>query len=216
MSIKNLILRYNMIYRMKQRTLRNRLINKQFTLLSSNCLGGLIYHEFGLKFLSPTVNLRFSSKEFVKFVVNIEEYLKLNFVEIPTEKSYLIGMLGDITVHFVHYSSFEEAVNKWKERCKRINWDNTFVLLNDCDGIDESDLALLDQSKLKNIVVFTAKKYPNSRSAVYLSKYAGSKNVGNVMKKNIITGEMECFRFFDFAAWFNDNGGKSAEYYSIE
>lgn len=32
---------------------RLRLRNKDFTLITSNCVGGIIYHELGLPFLSP-------------------------------------------------------------------------------------------------------------------------------------------------------------------
>jgi uncharacterized protein (DUF1919 family) len=36
---------------------RSRLTNKEVTIFSSNCIGGVIYHDLGLRFMSPTINL---------------------------------------------------------------------------------------------------------------------------------------------------------------
>lgn len=36
---------------------RLRLENSDITILSNNCIGGIIYHKLGLRFKSPTINL---------------------------------------------------------------------------------------------------------------------------------------------------------------
>ena len=36
---------------------KKRLENKDFSLLVGNCLGGYVYHQLGLPFTSPTINL---------------------------------------------------------------------------------------------------------------------------------------------------------------
>ena len=47
---------------------KKRLKNKDFTLLTPNCLAGIIYHNLGLQFSSPTINIQFNDKtEFYKF-----------------------------------------------------------------------------------------------------------------------------------------------------
>ena len=51
-------------------------MNNEITILSSNCLGGLLYDRLGLKFYSPTINTLIPSDQFVRFVLNYEEYLK--------------------------------------------------------------------------------------------------------------------------------------------
>ena len=45
---------YNKFY---ERTLRTKLKNKDFSIICSNCIGGIIYNRLGQKFLSPTINL---------------------------------------------------------------------------------------------------------------------------------------------------------------
>ena len=50
--------RNRLIWRNKwdQKNLRNR----SFSLFSHNCLGGIMYHDLGVQFQSPTINMRFS------------------------------------------------------------------------------------------------------------------------------------------------------------
>lgn len=78
-------------------------------MLTSNCIGGLIYHELGKSFLSPTINLRMNSPDFIKFVTNIHEYLDLDLKFINSEEPFPVAKLGDVKIYFVHYGSEEEA-----------------------------------------------------------------------------------------------------------
>lgn len=52
------------------------------TILSNNCLGGVICHELGLRFLSPTINLWMTPSDFIKYCANLRHYsaCKLRFV----------------------------------------------------------------------------------------------------------------------------------------
>lgn len=211
--IKKIALKNNPINKVRINREKKRLKNNSITILSSNCLGGLLYHELGIQFQSPTINTRFSSKEFVRFILNIEHYLESEFSEIESSESYPVGRLDDIIVHFVHYHSFEEAVTTWKNRCKRINWENIFVILNDCDGINEQDMLRLEECRLHNIVIFTSKPYSKSKYAFYLPTFEGERNVGNMMKKNFVTGAMYVEKYFDFVGWFNQEKTSCLEDY---
>ena len=44
----------------KTLSMRLRLKNKDFSILAPTCIGGVISHRLGLKFLSPTINLYMS------------------------------------------------------------------------------------------------------------------------------------------------------------
>ncbi|NBD26691.1 DUF1919 domain-containing protein [Paenibacillus glycinis] len=37
--------------------------------------------------------------------------------------------MDDAELHFNHYFSFEEAINKWNSRVTKVNWDNLFVMM---------------------------------------------------------------------------------------
>ncbi len=92
---------------------RLRLRNKDFSIICQNCIGGVIYHNLGLPFLSPTINLWMEEKDFYRFAANLKHYLsqELRFVsgidETPT------AWCDDVLVHFNHYHSEEEAATKW-------------------------------------------------------------------------------------------------------
>ena len=47
------------------------------TIFSCNCTGGVMYHDLGEKFLSPTVNMYMPCEDFIKFCENYEYYLTL-------------------------------------------------------------------------------------------------------------------------------------------
>lgn len=182
---------------------RKKLTNTDITILSSNCTGGLIYHDLGLKFLSPTVNLSIDSPEFVKMVSNIEYYMSLDPVEIVDEKYKCpVGMLGDIEIHFTHYKTFEEGRSKWNERKKRINYDNIYVITNDNDGFTEEDFKVLENCKFRNAVVFTAKDF-SSKYACKIDKYDGEDELGNMMKKDPINGRCLFWKYFNVVEFLN-------------
>ena len=152
---------------------RSRLKNKDFTILANNCIGGVISHDLGLQFKSPTVNLLIRPDDFVKFIENFDYYKNLEIKEIEYNYvKYPVGMLGDIPLFFKHYHSFDEAVQKWKERMKRINYDNIFLMMTDRFCCSYESLVKFEKLPFKNKVCFTAKDYPEFPHCVQVKKHS--------------------------------------------
>lgn len=134
--------------------------NTNPTLITNNCVGGIMYHDLGLRFMSPTINLFFQkSDDFFTFVDDIDYYVKQTPTQVFEDgKNYPIGEFEKdgktIRVYFMHYNSFEDAVFKWKERGKRINYDNLYVVMEYPEEIHKTDIAY---KNFKNI------KYKNKR-----------------------------------------------------
>lgn len=61
------------------------------SIITSNCIAGEMYNDLGLQFTSPTINLFFREKDFLKFVLNLKHYTsqKLTFIK----NSGLCGMV---------------------------------------------------------------------------------------------------------------------------
>ena len=78
------------------------------SIISQDCLGGVIYHDTKSQFLSPTINLWFSASDFVKLALNLDFYLAQD-LKIISQEPPVVGMLEDIKVHFAHYNSGEDA-----------------------------------------------------------------------------------------------------------
>lgn len=108
--------------------------NTTFTLLSRNCIAGILYHQLGVKFYSPTINMLFTPEDFNLFCLNLKEYIAAELVDDTKEgdqfpSGLLVPNKGQaIRIVFNHYPSFEVAASKWEERKKRINWDNIYVV----------------------------------------------------------------------------------------
>lgn len=184
---------------------RLRLKNKEFSLFSSNCNGACICHDLGLRFRSPFVNLYLSAEDYVKFLTAPEAYLEssLKFLD-GEEAAYPVAGLKDITIHFVHYSSPEEAEEAWKRRKQRIDWDNLFILMSDKDGCTEELLARFDALPYKNKVVFTHIPRPNVKSAVYIPGFETESEVGNCDAFVSEGSGRKYFDAFDYVKWFNE------------
>ena len=107
-------------------------LNKMPTLICNNCVAGVIYSDLNQQFISPTINLYFFQRDFLKFCNNLKYCCEFPLVETLTSKygtfEYPIGLLGDLGVHFMHYSTLKLAQESWYKRVKRIKWDNIRVI----------------------------------------------------------------------------------------
>ena len=181
--------------------------NKDCSIISMNCVGG-VSHELGLRFNSPTVNLWFRPKEFIKFLSQLEHYLYDCKIEKDTQSSekygYPVGKLDDISVYFTHYETFEQAKQKWDERLKRLDMDNLYIVMVERDGCSEQDILSFDKLKYKNKVIFTVKEYPQYRSAYYIpGSEEDACNIKNLcMYKNKFTGK-RWLDEFDWVSFLN-------------
>lgn len=155
-----------------------KLKNNDFSIISSNCIGMFMYKDMGLKYLSPTINLSIPMNDFVKMAGNLRWYMEQKITKAETKEDYPVGFLGDVEIRFIHYSTFEEAVWKWEERKKRINWDNLFIAGAERDGCTYGTIRCFQQLPYKNKVIFTHVRYPEFPSAYYIKGFEEEKEVG--------------------------------------
>lgn len=170
----------------------------------------VIYHNLKLRFLSPTINLWISPKDYIKLLKDPQKYLSNSDMhEIKIENiDYPVGRLDDITIYGQHYKDFDELKYKWNERKKRINWDNTFVFMIERDGCTYRDLLDFDKLPYKNKVVFTQKKYKDIKSCMVLpnSYDEEKKNVNNLLQYKSSFSILETIDEFDYVRFFNGEG----------
>ena len=183
---------------------RGSLVNHNFSVISSNCVGGVMLHELGLRFNTPTVNLWFSAADYLKFISNLEDYLLKELIEENSSKPYPVGRLGDILINFTHYKSFEEAYQKWNERKKRINKDNLFFIMTQTDDCTDEMVHEFGKIPVQNKVIFTAREFPDVPCAVYLRGTDIDNNsiIDLCQYKSRFTGR-RYLDDFDYVAFFN-------------
>ncbi len=118
--------------------------------------------------------------------------------------NYPIGTLGDLTIEFIHYTTCEEAKEKWMERTKRINKNNLFIMLTEQEDCTEDLVREFGELPYENKVVFTYRKYEDVPCALYLEEFKNNpKGVFMFLgfrNKVSIRRRLDCF---DFIAWFN-------------
>ncbi|OUO58157.1 hypothetical protein B5F74_11025 [Collinsella sp. An271] len=163
-------------------SLRDELLVTDFTIISNNCWGGMVYESYGLKKMSPTVGMFIMPDDFVRLCADLSGYLAqpLEFIEPEESKwvdalrandswgTYFIGRVGDVELHMLHYHDKEIARRKWESRVRRVNYDRILYKLNDQNGATEDDLLAFDTLSLEHKVVFSAREHSKVVSCVKL------------------------------------------------
>ena len=171
--------------------LKSTLTNKDFTIVSNNCIAGSIYEDLHIEYRTPTVGLFFFAPCYIKFIselkknidselrfTNSSRYAKGN--ELRANSWYPIGLLNnEIEIHFLHYQSEEEAYLKWERRKERINWKNLFLIFTDNEGYSLDEVKKFDSIKYPK-VFFSAKKIDGIKCLVHLNNDGEHDNVGNL------------------------------------
>lgn len=135
-----------------------KLKNSHLTIFSPICWGGICYHRLGLEFLSPTINMFENVNDFNKLMLNLDTYMSYPVEFVKTEyefnlkREYPIGLLNDIPLYFNHYESFEQAVNCWERRKKKINKNNILIVSY---ATSEKTLYEFENITYKNKLIFT-------------------------------------------------------------
>lgn len=105
---------------------------KNISIISNNCWGGVIYSTLGLECLSPFKNLYLTDEDYLKVISNLEYYLKQEPVFDRLEKDphsckqYPILKLKDIEIHCNHSDSYKDAIRDWNRRKIKLNYNNIF------------------------------------------------------------------------------------------
>lgn len=178
---------------------------KSASIISVNCTGGILSHDLGLQFLSPTVNLFMRAEDFIKFCEHLTEYLAIDeLIEctdqaIIENRSYPIAYLGDLTLFFVHYASIAEAQKKWNERKKRVNWNNIVILNTDREGMTEELKDRFEALPYKK-VMFTHLPDEKHKSCYYIRGYETESCVGIITDHDTWDGKrpIDQFNYIDF------------------
>lgn len=184
---------------------RKRLKNPDVTIIASNCTGGFLYHWLGLEFKSPFINLYLTPTDFLTAMENFDLFMTTPIVEMHNSgHNYPVGIGAlDTRIHFMHYPSFDVAVNTWNKRKARMRKDNMCIFLSNWGGGDVQQLERFDRLPFPWKKVFTDKEYPEIQSAFCLKGFdcKNGKN-GNIYNTQYINGKRYIDQF-DYVDFFN-------------
>lgn len=197
---------YNWFLRNKNRTLDQ----QHIVLIASNCNGACILHDLGIQFNSPFVNLWIGPEGFLKLCENLEYYMAQPLVFINEDAvDYPIANLGDIKIHFQHYSSAKKASECWERRKNRMGLlpagnrqpNEFYYLFTDRDGCTEEDLKRFDALPYPNKKVFTHIPHPEIVSSHYISGFELDGQVGQCMEFRNRWTWKKYYDSFDYVKW---------------
>lgn len=126
------------------------------------------------------------------------------FIDDP-DVNYPVGIYKDIKVYFVHYKTEEEASTKWKERSKRIIWDDIYVIATGHGGLECDELMRrFDNLKYKNKVMFTSKSWPQYIWAKQVKILHEVDHMPPLSEIAAISGKRYYETAFDLPDWINE------------
>ena len=120
--------------------------NASVSIISNNCIGGVLSHDYGLRFCSPFVNVNISMEHYVKICKNLDGFMRAELQQVAVTEQiqdYFYRNLGNGTVDFPvgklvlptgeeaiiffqHYKTFAQSQSAWERRKKRMNYTNLF------------------------------------------------------------------------------------------
>lgn len=189
-----------------------RLANKNFVLISRNCWGGQAYQWLGLPYNTPFVGLFLFGPCYMKLLRNFDAYMKLELAFIEKSKyadaynNHPIGLLGDVEIHFQHYESEEEALEKWnrrKQRMLEVPRDNYFFTICDRREITALDIQEFHGMKFKNKLSFSFHKIEGLTSREHI-KFIKDPNKKKGSPPNGKKRFKLSFLYFDLVHWLNE------------
>ncbi len=195
-------------YRQWKKAYKNGMI-KPFTIISNNCVGGVIHHHFGARLDTPTVNLFFKPMSgYVYFVSHLKECLDCDIEDVTGDSPYPIGSIkGKVFIHFLHYHTFSEAVNAWNRRKMRMHWDNLFVIMTEryADMCTDEDIKKLIKEPLEypaKRMVFVNEKEKEGPFSTYID-YHNSPALGDMTTRIGMWTDKRVFDQFDWVKFLS-------------
>ena len=170
---------------------RKQLINTNFSIISNNCIGGMVTHDFLQPQLSPTVNLFILPDDYLRLLKDLNNNLQSDVVKVESGRSFPAGMVNGCKINFMHYKTFEEGKQAWIKRAQRIDYNNLLVVLVERDGCTYDNLKEFDSLPFVNKIAIVHKPYPEIQCAVVVPGYENTKDVGRITDWCSLFGERE-------------------------
>lgn len=100
-------------------------------------------------------------------------------------------------LHFIHYDTFESAVNKWKKRCARMDLENAYCILVETVSCKYEDLVAFDNLPFKHKIILVHKEYPELIHSQVIKGFDGKNLHGDILRFTDFFGS----RMYDQVDW---------------
>lgn len=200
----------------KMQKLRGKLGNQDFTMLTENCLAGIVYHDLGLQFRSPLINGEFSTEDYLKFLQRPKYYLQQELEFVPVDDEILptfyrevncpVAKVDDLHFRFTHYHMSEEEIRAiWNKRKARVNWDNLWVVLCEKQGCSIEQMRQFEALPYAHKLILTCHHYPELKYAYQVLGFEELGYIDNLLKDmpGLFPTAKKYYDQLDFVTWLN-------------
>jgi len=166
--------------------------NTEIAVISNNNWGEDYYVQSKKVFNTPTIGTNFSPSDYINFIENFDEYLKISPIQ-EENSTYPLGKLSlendSILIHFVGENNWETALHNWQERKQLLPKNKSDILFKFCDmkfngELSKDLLKRFYKSGISKKVVFLSEfcefkdRYTHKKYDVKLipSKYCNTEN----------------------------------------
>lgn len=195
--------------------IRNKLKETEFTLLCNNCLGGVIYHDLGQPFSSPTINLYLNISDFLTLVEHIEDFIDAELVHedswlnFPVGRLYAVNSDVIVVIYFMHYKTWDDAYSAWMRRMRRVDTKKIFVLVDAVSGLSNENYNRFCNIKYHKhlLVPYKTATVPHDAVDVHFMKsYKDEDNSGKSMSYTFHgMGIKRYIEEWDYLNWLNES-----------
>ena len=136
--------------------------------------------------------------EFVDMVQDLKQIEGEITIRTDIQKPYPVGILNNLyTLHFIHYKSFEEAVETWSRRTSRMDKNEPYIILVETASCKYEDLIKFDKLPYKNKIALVHCYYPDIKCATVVKGYDGKNLHGEILNYTGLFGK----RTYDDINW---------------
>lgn len=189
-----------------------KLENKNFAIVSNNCWGGSNYQWLNKPYNSPFIGLFMYGPCYLKLLQNFDFYMgqQLLFVDVSKyedrEKTYPVGLLDDVEVHFTHYKDSTEAQLKWERRKSRLqalkSKGNLFFMICDRERVDTEIIKEFHKLPFENKLSFGALPIDGLKDCEHVKIYERPKSKNPIVPNGRKLFKLS-FLYVDLVHWFN-------------
>ena len=180
---------------------------KPFTIVANNCWSNKVYEHLGVPYQTPLTSTFLHPEDYLAIARNFRWYIdqSIEFIDksrhevIRSRKAanYPIGIVaGEVEIHFLHYETQDEVIQKWKRRASRVVEDDDRLFFKLCDdlGCTEEHIEQFHLLPFKNKICYTSKPYPYLKHALHI------KGKGDCVSFE----DASNYRYFDAPKWVTE------------
>jgi uncharacterized protein (DUF1919 family) len=175
-------------------------LKRRISVISNNCIGGVICKDLGIRHNSPTTNLFLFFPDYLAFLRDLSGYLAADLVEANASKyggfTYPIGLLKDLEIHFPHDTEFSDAKHRWNRRRRRFSKRHLYVVGCYRDLCTDDLVEQFSQLPYRK-VFFSHRPFPHLKDVVFFPEYTAEDQLPDLIPNR------EWNRYFRPASWLN-------------